>query len=151
MPWMIFTRLARVGRVKSRPFIVSAALYAVLTATSTLLPTSTVHACGITRQIHNKTDRDIYVEIWKGGARQWTSVEPIKPGASLSLEYIHVGDTLIITGPKPISEWKTNPLGVVLDIHRCDLLRIGGESKLGGYDVKVSRPSNAEIVISGKR
>jgi len=151
MPWMIVSRLARAGRIRIRPFLVSTVLFAALSATATLLPASTVQACGITRHIHNKTDRNIYVEIWKGGARQWTSVEPIKPGASLSLEYIHVGDTLILTGPKPMSEWQTNPLGVVLDIHRCDLLRIGGESKLGGYDVKVSRPSNADIVVSGKR
>jgi len=149
MPWTILARLARNGRIKFCSFVVSVALCAPLAATSILLPASTAQACGITRRIHNKTDRDIYVEIWKGGARRWVSTEPIKPGSSLSLEYVQLGDTLILTSPKPLREWATNPFGVVLDIHRCDVIRIAGESKLGVFDVKVSRPSNAEISITG--
>ena len=152
MTWTILSRLGRAGLLKSCATIVSVALCGPLATTSVLLTASTTaQACGVTRHIHNKTGLDLFVEVWRGGGRQWMSTEPIKPGASLSLEYLHLGERLLLTGPKPAREWRTNPLGVILDIHRCDLIRISGESKLGGYEVKVSLPANADISIGGKR
>lgn len=152
MPWTILSRVAGSGLLKPCSIIVLFALCAPLVAMSVLLTASTTaQACGITRHIHNKTDLDIFVEVWRGGGRQWASTEPLKPGATLSLEYIHVGESLMLTGPKPARAWRSNSFGAILDIHRCNQIRISGESKLGGYEVKVSLPANADISIRGKR
>ena len=152
MPWTTLSRVAGSGLLKPCSIIVLFALCAPLLATSVLLPASTAaQACGVTRHIHNKTGLNIFVEVWRGGGRQWASIEPIKPGATLSLEYIHVGERLLLSGPKPAQEWRTNSFGAILDIHRCNQIRISGESKLGGYEVRVSLPANADISIRGKR
>jgi len=151
MPWTSFTRLARTGRTRTCSIVQFVALCAFLTATSIVLPASTAHACDVTRRVFNKTDQNIYVELWRGESREWSSKDPIKPGAALSLKYLTIGDSILLTGPEPVREWGANSFGVVLNIFRCDLLRISGASKLGGYDVKVSRRSNADILVEAKR
>jgi hypothetical protein len=147
----VLRRVAHAGRPMSRSLVLLAALFAFLAATSIALPVSEAQACGITRHVYNKTNLPLYVEIRKGGILQWLSTEPIKPGGTLSLEYISVGDTLILSGPNNTREWDRNPFGVILDFHRCDLIRIAQESKLDVYEVRVSRPSNADILIQSKR
>jgi hypothetical protein len=151
MPWTILARPARTGRIRSCSLIASVALFAALAAMSVVLPASTAQACGITRQIHNKTDQGIYVEIWRGGARAWISPDPIKPGGSLKLEYVHLGDSLYLSAPNPAHEWQKNALGVILELHRCKQFRLSGESKLGRYKVSVSPAANADILVSGPR
>ena len=69
----------------------------------------------------------------------------------MALEYLTIGDEILLTGPKPVGDWRSNPFGVVFQIHRCDNLRISGASKLGNYDVRVSRKQNAEILIENKK
>ena len=149
MPSSVLRRAAR--RAMSRSLVLAIALCATLAATMIVLPSSEAQACGITRHVYNKTNLPLYVEIRKSGILQWMSTEPIKPGGTLSLEYIAVGDTLILSGPNNTREWDKNPFGVILDFHRCDLIRIAGESKLGVYEVRVSKPQNADILIQAKR
>jgi hypothetical protein len=145
---MLSTIRFRLARMNAR-FLM--ALAALCTVTVVVLPLSTAQACGITRQIHNRTGQNLYVEIWMGIGREWVGTDPIKPGATLDLEYLREGQTLLITGPRPMEGWGDNALGIVLDVHRCDLLRMRSESKLKGYEVTVSVPKNAEITISRKR
>ena len=139
----ILPGIARPAVTKARSLIGIVALCGAM-----LLAASSAEACGITRRIHNQTNQDLYVEIWINFSREWVAVEPIKPGATLSLDYLRLGHSVLITGPKPAADWRDNPFGVILDIHRCNLLRMRGESKLNGYDVKVSVPANADITIS---
>lgn len=151
MPCTSFARLACMGRTRTCSIVVFIALCAFFTATSIILPASTAHACDVTRRVFNKSDQNVYVELWRGQSREWSSTDPIKPGAALTLKYLTIGDSILLTGPEPVREWGTNSFGVVLNIFRCDLLRISGTSKLGGYDVKVSRRSNADILVEGRR
>lgn len=148
---MLSTMLARLGhaaRIKARSAIALAVLAA---AVSAVLPVSTAQACGITRRIHNQTNQNLYVEIWINHSREWVASDPIKPGATLSLDYLRLGHSLLITGPRPAAAWGDNTFGVILDIHRCNILRVRGESKLQGYDIKVSVPKNADITIVNRR
>jgi len=151
MPWKILAGLARIGRKRSGRLAVFAALCAALAAASIVLPASTAQACGFTRTIHNRTGHDIYVEIRRGSVIQWTATEPIKSGGSISLEYIRMDDTILIAGPGSMRDWGTNSLGAVLDIHRCDVVRVAGESKLDGYDLKVGQPTGPDILVARKR
>lgn len=127
------------------------AILACLATAAVVLPVSTAQACGITRKVYNRTGSDLYLEVWRGGTQQWTATEPLKTGKAIALDYLTVGDEILLTGPKPVGDWASNPFGVVLEIHRCDILRISGTSKLGEYDVKVSRKQNAEILVELKR
>ena len=152
MPRATSARLARTGGAKARSFVVLVALCAALTVPLIIgLSTSPAQACGITRKVYNKTDSNMWVEIWRDGVRQWTAHEPIKPGGALGLEYLTIGDEILVTGPEPVRDWDSNPFGVVLQIFRCDLLRVSGSSKMGNFDLKVSRKSNADILIESKR
>jgi hypothetical protein len=144
-------RLARKGGPKARSFAVLVALCAALTVPLIGLVASPAQACGIMRKVYNKTDSNMWVEIWRDGVRQWTAHQPIKPGGALGLEYLTIGDEILVTGPQPVRDWDSNPFGVVLQIFRCDLLRVSGSSKMGDYDLKVSRKSNADILIQNKR
>lgn len=145
---MLSTIRFRLARMNARVLM---ALAALCTAAVVILPLSTAQACDVTRQIHNRTGQNLYVEIWMGGGREWVGTDPIKPGATLDLKYLREGETLLITGPRSMSGWDENAIGIVLDVHRCDLLRMRSESKHDGYEVMVSVPNNAEITISRKR
>ena len=127
------------------------AVFLAVTAGAVAVPISTAQACDITRKVYNRTDGDLYLEIWRGGTQQWTATEPLKPGKAIALDYVTIGDEILVTGPGPVGSWASNPFGVVLQIFRCDILRISGTSKLGAYDVKVSRNQNAEILVEPKR
>jgi hypothetical protein len=151
MPLTKLARPARSGRLGVGSFAAFLALFACLATTSLVLPTSTALACDITRKVYNRTDRNLYVEIWRNGTLQWTSTEPLKPGGTMALDYLTIGDEILLTGPDPVADWQTNAFGVVLEIFRCDILRISGASKLGAYDVKVSRRQNADILLEAKK
>jgi len=110
------------------------AVFLAATAGAVAVPMSTAQACDITRKVYNRTDGDLYLEIWRGGTQQWTATEPLKPGKAIALDYVTIGDEILVT-----------------QIFRCDILRISGTSKLGAYDVKVSGNQNAEILIEPKR
>jgi hypothetical protein len=69
----------------------------------------------------------------------------------MALDYLTIGDEILVTGPGPVGDWRTNPFGVVLEIFRCDTIRISGTSKLGNYDLRVSRNQNAEILVEYKK
>lgn len=150
MPWKTLTALARVGRLKAVSLAAFVALSGLLTAISVMVSTTDAQACDITRKVYNRTDRNLYIEIWRQGTQQWTS-PALKPGGAMALEYLTIGDEILVTGPNPVGDWGSNPFGVVLEIFRCDNLRISGTSKLGGYDLRVSRRQNAEILIENKK
>lgn len=156
MPRMILDHLARRARqarssgLKAVSLAAFVALFGSLTAVSVMFPAPGAQACEITRKVYNRTDGDLYIEIWRQGTQQWTS-PAVKPGAAMALEYLTIGDEILLTGPKPVGDWRSNPFGVVFQIHRCDNLRISGASKLGNYDVRVSRKQNAEILIENKK
>lgn len=156
MPWMTLDRPARLAglvRFSGRKAVSLAAfvaLFGSLTAVSTIFPAPGAQACEITRKVYNRTDSNLYIEIWRQGTQQWTS-PALKPGGAMALEYLTIGDEILLTGPNPVGDWRSNPFGVVFQIHRCDNLRISGASKLGKYDVRVSRKQNAEILIEHKK
>lgn len=150
MPRTILAHLARLGRLRAVSLATLVALCGSVTAIAVVFPTSDAQACGITRKVYNRTDRNLYIEIWRQGTQQWTS-PALKPGGAMALEYLTIGDEILVTGPNPVGDWGTNPFGVVLEIFRCDNLRISGTSKLGGYDLRVSRRQNAEILIENKK
>lgn len=150
MPWTTLTALTRTGRIKAVSLAAFVALSGLLIAISVMVPTTDAQACDITRKVYNRTDRNLYIEIWRQGTQQWTS-PALKPGGAMALEYLTIGDEILVTGPGPVGEWRSNPFGVVLEIFRCDNLRISGTSKLGNYDLRVSRRQNAEILIENKK
>jgi hypothetical protein len=143
-------RLARISGLKAVSLAAFVALFGSLTAVSVIFPAPGAHACDITRKVYNRTDRNLYIEIWRQGTQQWTS-PAIKPGAAMALDYLTIGDEILVTGPGPVGDWRSNPFGVVLEIFRCDIIRISGTSKMGGYDLRVSRRQNAEILIENKK
>lgn len=150
MHWTTLAALARKGRMKAVSLAALVALCGPLTAISVVFPTSGAQACDVTRRVYNRTDRNLYIEIWRQGTQQWTS-PALKPGGAMALDYLTIGDEILVTGPNPVGDWGTNPFGVVLHIFRCDNLRISGASKLGGYDLRVSRRQNADILIENKK
>ena len=98
MPWTTLTALTRTGRIKAVSLAAFVALSGLRIAISVMVPTTDAQACDITRKVYNRTDRNLYIEIWRQGTQQWTS-PALKPGGAMALEYLTIGDEILVTGP----------------------------------------------------